>query len=333
MSNLIDTMAKDMRIYPYQGESREKYYCRLAYSATAHWFRYLTQDNNIDSHYKSKQYILSRGKEILYAISESIPEYQTWIYQEGIESIEDAVRIIRENMLLTGELVEVNDNSRITIPEYKKTPCGMSLKRIVGISENKDICEFVGLTRIQNSNEDNENKEKIVLSDFLNWIYKTAKWNICGNINDYEIFDVTSIKAPYQSWSDRKNKAISDHLGRLSLFNGMHEYWLLKYDDGEWYSAPLSPILTELKEERRIILALRQRHNNPMRASYIYRNQVILLTMYCRLPLREERYLTTYCWPANYLTDKLNYIVPFKMWDQVSELLSNELGIILKEKF
>lgn len=332
MSHLIDEMAKDMKIYPYRGEKEKIYRCRLIYSAIAEWMRVSTKDypdKNVIG--KSKSYVLARMKQILSAYIDSFPEIKDWFLSET-DSLGDVVRDIREKMLRSGELIEVSEKEKIISASNIIETCGDGVARVYGIIEENISVEYVGITKIiSNSKYEHINSEKKI-DTFIEWIYSNAMWNVQSDISDYELFDVFSKKPPYQSWTKKINKSIKYHIGRVSLYNDMHEYWLLKYDNGIWYSAPVSDFLREYKEERRIILALRRANNNSMEASYKHYGSVVQLNLYCKLPIVDESYIETFCWPLRNVMDKLDYVVPFKMWDQISNKLENELGILLVEK-
>jgi len=212
MSHLLDEMAKDMKIYPYQGEDLILYRSRLVYSAIAHWIRYISQDYLSDDFQgKSKAYILKRASEELNAFIITFPDLKDWFCQETSE-IEDVIRDIRNKMLGAGELVEINSCEKITLPEYCENACGEGVVRVIGISKTELALEHIGVTRIfldskrEFISTSNQNVEQ-----FFEWIYKNAKWGECNNINDFELFDSYSKKPPYQSWTDKKDKSQKYH--------------------------------------------------------------------------------------------------------------------------
>lgn len=112
----------------------------------------------------------------------------------------------------------------------------------------------------------------------------------------------------------------------------MHEYYLVKNKMGTWYNCKLSTFLTEYKEERRIILGLRKKYGNKMTGIYSMMESVVILNLFCRLPLKEQVIIETFCWPLEGLNDRLNYVVPIKLWSEIKDLIANDLGIELKEK-
>ena len=140
-----------------------------------------------------------------------------------------------------------------------------------------------------------------------------------------------SKNAPYKSWADSPIRSKEYHLGRMALFNGLYEYYIFRCSSGKWFVSPVSTIVSEYKEERRIILGLRKKYNNQMIAYYSYVGSVIILHLNCRLPLKEEGLIETYCWPLKGFNDKQDYVVPFLIWDDLKILIEENLGIFLQE--
>ena len=42
--------------------------------------------------------------------------------------------------------------------------------------------------------------------------------------------------------------------------------------------------------------------------------------------------IDTYCWPLNSMDDKYNYVVPEFIWEDIKSMITDGLGIDLKEK-
>lgn len=336
VNDIVRAMRDDMKIFPYSEESDCQYIGRLIYSALSQWLRVATQDElygeNIS---KSKRYIFNRGVELLNNFTEAIPEASKYFLSpEGNFEVEDVIRNIREKMLTSGELIEVGKQKNVTIPIYSEVVCASGFRRIVGIDNNPRDCVYCGITRIC------KNEEKMYVGDlieseetleFLAWIYKKAMWTKCSDLSGYEIFNPMSTKVPYQSWSDRANRSLEWHLGRVRTIEG-YEYWLLKLNREEWFQAPFPSVLHEYKEERRVILALRKKCNNEMNAMFEYKGNDTILYLYCGLPLKEESILETFCWPQVRYNDKYKYVMPTIVWDGIRNILVKNLGMTLREK-
>ena len=338
--NMVETMQNDMHLFPYRDESISYYLGRLVYSALSYWIRACIMDRTSESNgTKSKAYILDSGKEVLWGFVECIPECKQWISstdKEIEDRISEMVIDIRNKMIFGGELIELNSKRNVILPEGKVQPCASGIVRILGATNYGKKCQAVGITRIfEDVHAESMNIDFcsiIGIDEYILSLYKKAKWFKVDDISNYEIFNSTAKRAPYQSWEDNLNKSRMFHLIRMSLYNDLHEYYLLKFENGEIFICKLEELLAEGKEERRVILGLRKMYQNQMNALYEHKGFVILLNLFCRLPLREERILETYCWPERSFDDKLNYVVPIKIWDEIKGLLENGLGIRLKEK-
>lgn len=335
-NKIVIAMQCDMQIRRYKGEPEEYYLGRLVYSALSHWIRYIILDEVTQyQSSKSKAYVLKQGHKILENLVNCIPLCKEWIYGNEKNNLYDPVKVIRERMISSGELIEVDEYGNLGLPQYQKKNCTKEYIRVKGLKENEKLLEYVGVTRIQKSSviKDNLTNLNMIKSiPYVDWLYKNANWSECTNIENFEIFNPFSKKAPYQSWVDNVIKSVEYCFGRLTLFNGMHEYYLLKNKSGRWLNYQLPPVLAEYKEERRIILGLRNKYGNPMNATYSLIESIVIINLHCRLPLREQDIIETFCWPLNGFNDRLNYVVPEKIWILVRDLLVNELGIELKEK-
>lgn len=340
VSKLVDVLQRDMKILRYNGESQEDYVGRLVYSALSHWIRYVILDEvTQNKRCKSKSYILRRGQTILENLVESLPVCKNWVYGDSktIKEQVNPVKVIRERMLSAGELLEVDENGSLGLPTYKKMQLDRNFSRVLGLCESEESYMFVGVTRIQNV-QCNGNSipelKNVEVDSYLNWLYQNVSWQLCSDteLSAYEFFNPYSKKPPYQSWNNRIIKNIQYTLGRLTLFNGMHEYYILKNYKDEWYSSKLATVLVDYREEKRIILGVRQKYGNSMKATYEKRKSVVILNLYCRLPLREQAMLETFCWPLNNWNDYLNYVIPVEVWPMLEHLLKNNLGIELEER-
>lgn len=330
-------MQKDMRIKRYSGEKSEFYIGRLIYSALCHWMRHVILDETTPNRdRKSKTYILKRMRKILNSMENAFPECNKWLHEDLNNTVEDEdiIRNLRDKMLAAGELSIVDDSNNIGLPDYKKVTNIGKISRIVGLSLENNREEFVGITRILQTNVGNNTNNaeyQIDIDQYLKDIYENSCWGSCNDINSYEFFNPFSKKPPYQSWSNHLPKC-DMVLARLTLFNGLQEYHLLKKVPDGYQSAPLNNLFTEWKEERRILLVLRKLVGNPMEARYEQIDNIYLLYLYCGIPTKEQVLLDTYCWPLNSINDKYSYVVPEFIWETIKSNLKNCLGINLKEK-
>lgn len=337
-NNALAKMAQDMRIERYAGEAQSNYTGRIIYSALCHWMRYVVMDETTQKYdRKSKAYVLGRIKELLVIMSEAFPVGKTWIYRDSKNPVDcdELVRELRDKMLAARELLEVDESRNIGLPAYEKNYCTDAYDRITGLSEEISSPEYVGITRVVGRKNNNENRvlaNKIDIDDYFDWIYTRASWSECHNIESFEFFNPFSKRPPYQSWTNTVPSGEKNILARLTLYNGLHEYHLINSENDIYKNAPITSVLAEWKEERRVLLALRKKVGNAMQATYDKRDSAYLLNLYCGLPLREQVLIDTYCWPLNSMDDKYNYVVPGFWWEDIKRIITNGLGIDLKEK-
>lgn len=335
-NNALFRMQQDMCINRYDGEPQANYVGRVIYSALCHWMRFLVMDETTQRYdAKSKAYILGRMRELLNSMAESFPVSKKWIYGDSNkpDDGDDLIHSLRDKMLAAGELLEVDNSFNIGLPMYTKCLCTAGYVRVIGLSEEIVKPEYIGVTRVVRSEECNDNKvlmDKIVIDEYLDWIYAGTLWDECHELEVFEFFDPFSRKPPYQSWTNVIPKSIDKILARMTLFNGLHEYYLMKMEHDKCWSAPIPAALSDWKEERRVMMALRKRVGNRMKAACNKKDTVCVLNLYCGLPLREQGIIDTYCWPLNSMNDKYNYVVPMFIWEDIKGMLTDSLGIELK---
>lgn len=335
-SELKVRLAKDLNIKAYSGEFQTYYESRLVYSALSEWMKFAVYDETTDSNNKkSKSYLLKRGCEILNSFICDSESQKQWFTDDAQEKYDfnQAVIETRNRMLASGELLELLPSHDVSVPKQSKIDINDTWSRLIGLRKESDPknVKAVGITRICIEENTPSYAETINIKEYMNWAFKSANWSNVDDVNKYEFFNPYSRNAPYKSWIDSPVGGIDIHLGRISLFNGVHEYYLIKRNRKGWASAPLTDALTERKEERRMLLGLRLHCGNPAVAEYSDKGNCIELRLYCGLPALEQAYIETYCWPKRYFNDKLNYIIPIEVWPIIKNKLELSLGIKTEE--
>lgn len=328
-------LQKDLNITQYMGERVADYECRLIYSAMAEWMRVMVFDQTTDDpSKKSKNYLLRHGRTVLNSFITSSRELQSWFLEdgEGVHEADAPIREIRNRMLASGEYIRIFPSHDITLPMFKRISINAFCERLIGAGGNdyRNI-QHVGITRIISTDTSYDN-HSWKIEDFMQWISKISKWETVTELDRYVFFNPFSLQPPYKSWGDLPVKNMEIHLARLSLYNGLSEYYLFHKDEkGRWSNTLLPEVLSEGKEERRIILGLRNMCNNPVVAKFDVKGEVGELRLFCRLPIREESYIETFCWPHRYFLDKLSYIVPMVVWPEIKQMLEEQLGMSIEE--
>ena len=236
-------------------------------------------------------------------------------------------------MLLSGEYFELLPDHVLTVPKTERIPLNDEYDRLIGFAEDVTFTQVkhVGITKLIKSKHTGIINDSVSLEKYMSWIFENANWNPVHDIDIYEFFDAYSKKVPSKSWGDFPKRGIEYHLGRVSLYNGLYEYYLFKKSkSGEWLNYHIPDWQRNIKEERRIILGLRAMANNKVITKYKVNSGVVELKLFCRIPMKEEIFLETYCWPLSYYKDKLKYIVPIEVWFNIRQKMEEDLGMIVE---
>lgn len=330
---LIQQISNDLKITSYTNETKKEFYSRLLYTSVSCWLRYSIMDksnNDADMEKKSKKYVLARGKDILDSYVEMFPECFDYfcIKDNHVIHIEESIKCIRERMLNSGELLEIEENRYITLPNHYIKNISCSISREFGLSNIDFINKYVGIARILKSEEVSfsDNSLNIVNPlDFFEWLIKNAKWEKINNPENFKIFDAYSKRIPTFSWVSCQINLLKDsyYLAKNDdlLQFGKTQYFLLKNDNDKYYISKIESILVDWNEYRRVIFALRKRVDNKMIAQATNRGNCVILKLFCGLPLREQIILETYCWPKKNIFDTTEYVISIDIWGYIKDVL------------
>jgi len=340
-TEIINQISTDLKIKTYEGEPVYEYHSRILYTALAQWMRYSILDktnNDMNGNIKSKKYILRRGMGILDNFISLYPMCYKYFYPEDGKGIpkKRPIEELRKKMLNCGELLEINPKGYVTLPTNYQKPIFSGITREYGINNDASSL-YIGVTKIIKETERKFIDLNIVdPNDYLNWLNSKSNWEVYKNPDDFSVFNPRLKRIPSNSWVKYVDyHIINDKVllaRRESRLNGMKfDYFLLKKDEaGNTYISRLNSILCDWKEERRIILALRNQLNNNIEAVVRDFGAVKILRLYTRLPLKEEIILDTFCWPRKDIFNKIEYTVSIEIWEYINEILKS-INIVIKE--
>lgn len=330
--NLIERMSRDMKIIKYPNEKWEHYTGRVIYSAIALWIKTCTLDRDLfeeDRQCRSKRYVYQRCSQILSELLALVPEAYNWFWNEDLlnqKDNEDPIRLIRDRMLRSGEIIELGFDTDIAIPNERTMALTESLSRVISIETYKYKRIFSsGLAWLvkESNNVDTMNYRVLRPTEFLNWLFQSVNWETTPLRAEIEYFNPYSRHALSKAWSNTKPPSM-DHniyLGRSELYKDLKDYYLICNDVNGTRWCKLHSFFLEQKEGYRIMLALRKLADNPVKAKVIVHNHMCELRLFSKLPLREEITLQTYCWPKNNIRDTFNYIMPIEIWPYIKNII------------
>lgn len=337
---LVTRISSDLKIERYKGESEAEFYSRLIYTVISCWIRYFILDksnNDSDINKKSKNYIMARGKDLLKNYLDLFPECADYFLckeknnKKIAVEVDEAIKTIRERMLNSGEIYEINPNAYVGVPQYNKKKIYRNIEREIGIKKDEFTSIHVGITRIEKNKlyEESEKIESTKLinpDEFLNWLIKNSTWERFNDIDILDVFDPKSKKIPSQSWNLNKSMILEGdiYLARDKSMNHKWatRYFLLKIEDGnKYYISRINNILVKWKECRRIILALRKKYENSIKVQVKNLGSCKKLRLFAALPINEMMILKTYCWPSNNMYNPREYIVSNEIWEYIRDIL------------
>lgn len=314
--SLIEKMSRDLNIKKNNLEKDSEFYARLIYSALSEWLKVFTLDkvNEDDSELKSKHYLTARGKRLLMSFLELFPECNNYFFPD---TQTNPLEIIRNNMLCSGDLIEVDDKIGLPIKsDYKVVD---NVIKVYGLSGEK--LKSFGISKCKIGCTD---KELPVLKmnsvEMVSDLYKFAKWQKVEDLSDYEIFNFKMKQAVSKCWvKDFHLKEDYFSLCRIKTYGT--KYFLLKLEYGKFYVAHLNKVLEDFGEWRRIIHVLRYVNNNQIKAYVKLLKPYVELQVTSKLPKHEENILMTFCWPKRDIEDRFCFLVPLEVWGIIKEQL------------
>ena len=118
---------------------------------------------------------------------------------------------------------------------------------------------------------------------------------------------------------------------RITINKGMYEYYIEKEKGSSIFHHKIDPVMVEMKEHRRIMLALRKMANNAPTVKLTNYKDHIKLNLWIYLPLKELTFLESYGWPGRNINDFLEWNIPLCLKEDIKTILTN-LGITVEEQ-
>lgn len=331
---LFETMAKDMEIYPYQGESESSYIYRISFSALGLWCLTYAKAQIQDTEGISKNaqsLLLSKLAEEYIKLCPSIRQFL-------VGKMDDIAVFIRNIYEQTGYILISDNNYNVLNKGAESIHITDKDYLFLGIPCGKFRVDGLG---IHCSNFVNE----VLIKDFLirdsltPEEYVKANYNLCDfeereiYPSELEFFDTKSQKASSKSWHKRISSnftvARKSHIGPYyKVIEGYNNELL--YSDDNVNGDNMDCMVGA--EFRRLYIALRHYYGKPMLALKCpidskYTHIKILGQV---LPNREYFYFLLNAWPKDYTNDRYNFIMRNELVPQSMALLEH-LGFEIKD--
>lgn len=313
---IIKRMASDLGVSRFASETELSFRCRTVYSGLACWIKTVAMDRSVGDRERqmkgvSRRYIYEKCNKVLNALIEVFPEIKQW-FEDGEK--ENAISIIRSRLLRHGDLVNEGFDTNVALSAVKK----QSLARNIMVTYGDTISDeavYVGVSLISIEETNKDDEEEIRATDWLDEYVSEAWWEHgIERIGDLEYLDANKkSKNNYSLWQDKWNVNMeSITLSRKQINKGGYEYYLIRHSEDLFHR--LDPVMLELGENIRIVLALRSKAKNNVCATAICREDHVMLELNCMLPVKERTVLESYAWPAVSINDSLRWIMTNELW-------------------
>ena len=334
MNKLFETMAKDMEIAPYQGESESSYIYRIAFSALGLWcLTYArTQTQDTDGISKNAQSLL------LQKLIEEYKKQYPLIGQYFRRQTNYIAGFIRNIYEQTGYIL-ISDNNYDVLNQGAETISITDTDYLyLGIPYEKFRVDGLGI-HCSYSVNDVSIKDFLIRDSLTPEEYVKANYNLCDfeereiYPSELEFFDTKSQKASSKSWHKRISSnftvARKSHIGPYyKVIAGYNNEFL--YSDENVNGDNMDCMVGA--EFRRLYIALRHYYGKPMVALKCpidskYTHIKILGQV---LPNREYFYFLLNSWPKDFTDDRYNFIMRNELVPQNTSLLEH-IGFEIKE--
>lgn len=324
MNELLNAMAIDMGISPYDGESIISFSYRVIYSALGRWCLEVARANEGTS--KRGQSVLLNDLLEKYLLL--FPEINGMLVSE--DQIPPSSSFIRRIYEETGYLI-TDQNNRNHLADYQRGICINSKNLIFGLSENVSF-EGLGVFS-EEATAYTVNWQEVILRDSLSYDeYVSSAFDISLftprdiNTDSLQYFNPMTNLAPSSSWASTIN---TDRTVARDLANGAY-YRVLRYKEEMLYydDVPNAGVdrLTDF-EYRRLYFALKKQSGFPLKAHVQSLDKhYIKVTLDGHLPNREYYLILLYSWPCQMYWNKREFIMKKDYLEFTREILEN-LGI------
>lgn len=322
MNELIKSMALDMDITPYQGETDSSYYYRVIYSALGRWCLETARGNGgISKHAQS--IILNNLTEKFIAI---FPEVDKMLLQEEQVPISVFIRRVYEE---TGYLI-TDQNNHNNLTHYQRGLKIGSQQLLFGVNENM---RSEGLGIFSENSLYFTSWREFLIRDSLDYEeYLSSAFNLTlfspRDIGKENLlyFNPKTNDAPSSSWINTMN---TDKTIARNKSNGSY-YRVMRYEDELLYYEEAPSVdadgLTGF-EYRRLYNALKKHYGFPLKAQVRKLDAIyskIILSGY--LPNREYYLMLLCSWPCRMYCNKREFIIKKEYLSFVQEVFDN-IGI------
>jgi len=329
MNDLLLTMASDMKIDRYRGETEESFVYRLCYSALGQWCLHtaMSSSGNITGTTKHNQTIVLN--DLLIQFSELFPFISDKFINIKNQQANFPVHI-RRVYEETGYLL-TDSNNRNQIANYGRSiPIG-NTALFFGIPNVTHGINGLGVftcpTEYMVSAKEFLIRDELTYEEYFQSRFDPIDfYDRDIDLDELEFFNPRSNNVPSQSWGKRLETNFT--LARKSetgpFYRVMREEATIQFAD-EHVEQQNDSFTSH--EYRRLSFALKAHYKKPLKATIIKKDEgYSKIRLRGHLPNREYYYLLLLSWPENNAFDKVNFLIKNTLLQEATDVLVN-IGI------
>lgn len=331
-NEILVAMASDMNITKYESESDAQHIQRVLYSALACWVKAAALDRDMSepaASGASKKHIKEKCTQILKVALDRVPEARGYFYPE--DAPYDSVTVVRKRLVQNGDIVNIGFDTDMTLVPPSVIPLNSNTVQVIGDFFGNGIF-YSGISALRTTNS-SVNRENSDIATWLQNYCNSAWWEPGAITNDStEYFNYgKQIRNNSYCWQPTPVDYLQKiRFLRITINKGMYEYYIEKEKGGSVFHHKIDPFMVEMKEHRRIMLALRKMANNAPILKLTKYNDHVKLNLWVNLPSKELTFLESYGWPSRHINDMLEWQIPKCLEDNVKTIFAN-LGINVEE--
>ncbi|CAB1252926.1 conserved hypothetical protein [Clostridiaceae bacterium BL-3] len=345
MDELILQISRDLRMYPFDGETAEEYGNRVIYCALAAWAKvqilgnsYTEIVNEVEREYPyvSQRYVNERLKSVANGLVNAIPHLKKWTEVNDTRSVKKEL-----SNYIIGKLIFCYQINKTCKTQWLTS----SPQRIVYFKNNelilggvdwnsnlKGACA-VGLGEWRNKKQQCEpNYRKVFnipecnLEEYYRSLEENASWQLDELEDDYEYFSGVNGLWHSKAWRKLNRSYIPNGISLLRRNDQKCNYVLLYHRKGKIFMAKLDEWYYREKEINRIMYALDYYRGKHTIFKAKTNGKIIELHCHSRLPHAETRILLMSSWPKRTYDDIYLREIPVFIWKDIEDMLDG-LGI------
>lgn len=347
MKELINQIATDLAIYPYNDENYEEYGNRLIYCALVSWAKVqvlgssYTEISGIEKEYPyvSQRYISEKLNLVLEGLVSTIPHSKNWFYINNDESNpKELVKYILQRLIFCYQISKTITTSWLTMSP-QKIVYFKDYELLLGGTEwnssRNGACSIgLGVWRKKQLKKDTNYKQvfnipNCNLKDYCKSLEKDAPWKECELDYDYEYFNAGKGIWHNKAWGKLDKRYIEKGISLIrkkdDTYN-KYNYFLLYYNSDIFLISSLDQWYYKEKEISRIMYALDYYRGKPAQFKAKQNSEVVQVHCHSQLPNAENRILLMASWPKRTYNDVYYREIPIHIWSDVKEIF-NGLGI------